>query len=396
MPADIEQIIADLEKYKQDKDVVLTVQIAPAVRVAVGEYFGLPAGTNVITKLIPALRALGFKYIFDTNFGADLTIVEEAAELVERLKNNDRLPMFTTCCPTWYQFVERLYPELIPYLSTVKSPQAMLASVVKSYFAEKSGIDYHKIKHYVIAPCVVKKQEAQKKDLWIYENENIPNIDQVITSKELAEILKKKGIDLAENSGTGNGSEKPDKQKNSSFDNPLGESSGAGAIFGTTGGVMEAALRTAYFYITGKELSKYELDAVRNTSAKKENVVKIGDYKIRIATFNSLGEVRNVLEELKETGKSKYDFVEVMACPMGCIGGAGQSTPDKEILMKRRQALFDYDKVHKSRASHANPHIIKLYNDFFGGVHSAKAKKLLHTKYIDRRGDPAEDFVCHI
>jgi iron-only hydrogenase group A len=386
MQPKLEEIITNIQNDSQKAttgEVIMTVQIAPAVRVAIGEYLGLPAGTNMVGKIIGVLRELGFKHVFDTNFGADLTIVEEAAELVNRLKKGGPFPMFTTCCPTWYQYVERMYPEFIPNLSTVKSPQAMLASIVKTYFAEKSGLDYHKIKHYVIAPCLMKKHEALKKDLWVHENEDIPNIDQVITTQELAEIIKSKGIDI-------------NTVKESEFDNPLGTSSGAGAIFGTTGGVTEAVFRTAYFYLEGKDLENYDLVEVRNTSLRREGTANLNGHEINIAVVNSLAEMKKILDDFQKTGKCKYEFVEVMACPMGCIGGGGQAVQDHLILEKRREALFTYDKEHEARAAHQNRYIQALYKDYLGDVHGQKAHEILHTRYQDRSNDPAEEFVCKL
>jgi len=372
----IEEVI-NLLKNKNDK--ILTAQIAPAVRVAIGEYMGYEAGTNVIKSLIGALKSIGFDYVFDTNFGADITVMEEAAELVKRIKNNEKLPMFTTCCPTWYTYVERLYPELIPHLSTVKSPQAILGSIVKTYFAEKMQIPLDKLVHVVFAPCEMKKEEAVKKDLWV--NPEIPNIDYVLTTKEAAEMFKRLAVDLK-------------KVPQSDFDNPLGHSSGAGAIFGTTGGVMEAVVRTAYFLLTGKNLKKYEIAGIRNTEFKREGCLTIAGNKLNILTVNSLAEINPVLNELKQKGKSKYHFIEVMNCPMGCIGGTGQFTTDKEILAKRRQALFEYDKGHFYRAAHQNEYVKQIYKEFLGRLGSKKARALLHTKYVDKSAEDAENFTC--
>jgi len=362
MPDIIEEVS---EKIKNKNGKIFVLQIAPAVRVAIGEYFGFPPGTNVIGKLITACRNLGFDYIFDTNVGADFTIIEEANELTNRLKNKGTLPMFTTCCSSWYSFVEKNYPDLIQHLSTVKSPQAILASIVKTYFAEKNNIDNENIVHVVISPCVAKKQEARKEELWVMKEEGIPNIDYVLTTKEAVELFKKKNIGLQN---------LPD----SSFDNPLGESTGAGAIFGTTGGVMEAAIRTANFFLTGKELENYELEGVRNIGARKEGKIKIGEYELNIAVINGLKEAKIMLDELRAKGSSPYHFIEVMACPMGCIGGPGQAASDQNVLLARREALFAYDKTHKVRASHQNPFIKEIYDNYLGEVGGEKARKILH------------------
>lgn len=374
------KIVEDLINILKNKgDSILTVQIAPAVRVAIGEYLSYVPGENVIGNLIGVLKKIGFDYVFDTNFGADITVMEEAAELVERLKTGKKLPMFTTCCPTWYTYVERLYPELIPHLSTVKSPQAVLGSIVKRYFASKNNIPKEKIIHVVIAPCSMKKEEAKKQELWV--NLAIPNIDYVLTTKEAAELINELKIDFKN-------SEKAD------FDNPLGLSSGAGAIFGTTGGVMEAVVRTAYFLITGKDLKKFEITGIRNTEFKREGKLNIAGFKINILTVNSLHEINPVLDELKSTAKSKYQFIEVMNCPMGCVGGTGQWTEDKEILMKRRLALFSYDKEHKCRAAHQNEYVKQIYKEYFERLGSKKARAILHTIYVDRTGEDSANFTC--
>jgi len=371
--------ITELLKNKAGKTIV--VQIAPAVRVSIGEYLGYEPGSNVIGQLIGSLKQLGVDYVFDTNLGADLTVMEEANELVHRLKTNTLLPMFTTCCPSWYMFAERLYPGLIPHLSTVKSPQAILASVVKTYFAQKINVQPSDIVHIVIAPCQMKKEEAKRIELWV--NPGIPNIDYVLTTTECVELFKTNSLDF----------------KNApiaDFDNPLGLASGAGAIFGTTGGVMEATLRTAYYLITGTDLENFELVDIRNTGLRREGVIDLPGYKINVATVNSLAEMKPILEELATTGKSKYQFVEVMNCPGGCIGGPGQWTQEPDILAKRREALFLYDKQHKSRAAHLNEGVKNLYGEFFGPIGSEKAHQIMHTNYIDRTKEDSENFTCKI
>lgn len=370
-----------IEILKNKGERKLSIQIAPAVRVSIGEYLGYEPGINLVGELIAGLRQIGFDYVFDTNFGADLTIIEEATELVDRLKNNRLLPMFTTCCPSWYMFAERLYPELIPYLSTVKSPQAILASLVKTYFLEKNGLERGKLLHMVLAPCQMKKEEAKNKDLWVFPDE--PNIDLVITTTEMAELFKSWPVDFK-------------SLPKSDFDNPLGLASGAGAIFGTTGGVMEAAIRTAYYLMTGKDLENYELLEVRNSGLKKEATIDLAGYPLRICTVNSLAEMKPILEEIKTTGKSSYQFIEVMNCPMGCIGGTGQWCTNKEVLMKRREAIFNYDREHKVRASYQNEYIKKLYTEYLEAPNSEKARQLMHIKYRDRSGEPGENFVCSI
>lgn len=374
-------VIEIQELLKNKGNMIYTVQIAPAVRVSIGEYLGFKPGTNLIGELIASLRQLGFDYVFDTNFGADLTVIEEAYELVDRIKKHKLLPMFTTCCPSWYMFVEKLYPELIPYLSTVKSPQAILASIVKTYFRDSIKVERKDFKHFVIAPCSMKKEEAKKENLWVLKDE--PNIDLVLTTKEYVELLNINNIDLK-------------NINKSDFDNPLGLSSGAGAIFGTTGGVMEAALRTAYYFYTGKDMDNFELLDVRNTGLKMEGVIDFNDIKLNVCTINSLEEAKPILEEIKIKGTSKYQFVEVMNCPLGCIGGVGQWTNDRKVLMQRRRALFEYDKEHKYRAAHLNEYVKRLYDKYIGSVGSVKAKELMHTHYIDKSNIDSDEFKCRI
>lgn len=369
---DTEKIIAEL-KDKQDN--IYTVQISPAIRVSIGEYFGMPAGTNAVKNLISALRKIGFDYVFDTNLGADLTVIEEGLELAKRLKEGKPLPMFTTCCPVWYSFVERLYPSLIPHLSTVKSPQAILGSLIKTFFSATRYIDKQKIKQIVIAPCVVKKEEAKDTDYWVHIDENIPNIDLVLTTKEIVDVFKAFNIDFSDTT-------------NGEFDNPFGEASGGGAIFGTTGGVMESVLRTANFIITGSELEDYELIDVRNTGKYQIGEFKIGERTIKVAAFNDMKEIKPFLDKLIETGKSEFDFIEVMNCPGGCIGGIGQMTTDYQVLEKRREALFNYDKEHKYRAAHLNPNVQEIYKTYFGEWGSEKAKEILHARRQDKSARP--------
>ena len=278
-------------------------------------------------------------------------------------------------------YVERLYPELIPYLSTVKSPQAILASVTKTYFREKVGIAKGDLLHYAIAPCQMKKEEAKKQALWIYNDE--PNIDAVLTTTEMADLIKEWPLDIHTLS-------------KGEFDNPLGIASGAGAIFGTSGGVMEAAMRTAYFLLTGSDMENYELIDVRNTGLKREGHFNLAGHELNICTVNSLVEIKPILEEIKTTGKSKYQFIEVMNCPGGCIGGTGQWCTNPEILKKRREALFQYDREHKYRTSYGNEYIQNIYKDYFGAPNNAKAKEVMHLHYQDRSQEPGENFTCKI
>ena len=357
----------------RDKETYTVVQVAPAVRVALGEEFGLPVGTNVKGKMVTALRKLGFDKVFDTNTGADFTIVEEANEFVERLTDGGTLPMITSCSPGWVRFIEMNYPELLDNLSTCKSPHQMFGAVLKSYYAEKEKIDAKKMYVVSVMPCVAKKFERSREEM---ENEGLKNVDAVITTRELARMIKQANIDFV-------------NLEETEFDDPMGEATGAGAIFGTTGGVMEAALRTAYEVITGKELKQIEFDDVRGEKGIKKATVKIADKEIQVAVAHGLGNARKVLEEIK-SGEANYQFVEIMACPGGCIMGGGQPIVsskkrlDLDVRKLRANALYTIDKESKIRKSHENPILIKIYKDYIGDIGGEKAHELLHTHYKPR------------
>ncbi len=357
--------IEDVKKVLKDKTKHVVVQTAPAVRASIGEEFEMEPGSLVTKKMVTALRKLGFDMVFDTDFGADLTIIEEANELVERIKKKDILPMITSCSPGWINFIEKFYPELLKHLSSCKSPHQMFGAIVKTYYAEKQSIDPKNIVVVSIMPCTAKKYEANRKELK-------GDVDYVLTTRETSRLMKQQGIDLS----------KCDEEE---FDQPLGMSSGGAAIFGTTGGVMEAALRTAYYVITGKEYDKIDFNEVRNSTGIKEATIKIDGLKLNVAVVNGLRNARYVLEELKQ-GKSKYHFIEIMACPGGCIGGGGQPRPTtNEIIKKRRQAIYKQDKIMKIRRSHKNPAIIQLYDEFLGKPLGKMSKELLHTSYRDKK-----------
>jgi iron-only hydrogenase group A len=312
---------------------------------------------------------LGFKKVFDTNFAADLTIMEEAAELINRIKNNDPLPMFTSCCPGWVKFAESNYPEILPHISSCKSPHEMEGAVLKTYYAKKMGINPKDIFVVSVMPCTVKKYESNRAEL---SEDSHPDVDAVITTRELVRFFKMVGIDF-------------EGLPQDSFDNPLGESTGAAAIFGTSGGVMEAALRTAYFKMTGKDLEKIEFESLRGSEGLKEAVVNINGTEINIAVVNGIGNVRQVIDEIKEN-RSKYHFIEVMACPGGCINGGGQpihQIPEK--LIKRMKALYQIDLEMKSRRSYENESIKALYKEYFIEPNSHKAHDILHTDYVNRK-----------
>ncbi|KAB2909537.1 MAG: 2Fe-2S iron-sulfur cluster binding domain-containing protein [Ignavibacteriaceae bacterium] len=352
----------------ENKNKYVIAQIAPAVRATLGEEFHMPPGTDVTGKLVSGLRRLGFKRVFDTNFGADLTILEEANELIGRVQNDQPLPMFTSCCPGWIRFAERNYPDILPHLSSCKSPHEMEGAILKSYFAKKMGINPKDIFVVSIMPCTVKKYESERPELAI---DSLHDVDSVLTTRELVRFFNMAGIDFAD---------LPDEE----FDNPLGESTGAAAIFGTSGGVMEAAIRTAYYNITGENLENIEVDQIRGPEGVKSATVKIGDLDVNIAVVNGIGNVRPIIEEVL-AGKSKYHFIEVMACPGGCVNGGGQPIHQNlENVMKRVKALYEIDKKSVSRRSHENESVQKLYKEFLKEPGSHVAHELLHTTYSHR------------
>ncbi|RLD17571.1 MAG: ferredoxin [Caldiserica bacterium] len=349
-------------------DKYVVVSTAPAIRASIGELFGLPAGTFVRGKVATALKMLGFKKIFDTNFTADLTIVEEGSELIRRIKNNGTLPMTTSCCPGWIKYLEEYYPELIPNVSTCKSPQQMMGAVVKTYYAEKAGIPKEKIFHVSVMPCTAKKYEADRPEI---NASGVKDVDVVLTTRELGRMIKQAGIDFA-------------NLQDSDYDLPLGEYSGAATIFGATGGVMEAALRSAYDMVTGKTLTQLEFKPLRGLEGVKYAEVDIDGLEVRVAVAHSLGKAKELLDKIK-AGEEKVHFIEVMACPGGCIGGGGQPIPtNDEIRLKRISALYKDDEERKIRKSHENPSIQHLYEEYLGEAGSEKAHHLLHTHYIER------------
>lgn len=342
------------------------VQTAPAVRVALGEMFGMEPGTVVTGKMVTALRKLGFDMVFDTNFAADLTIVEEANEFVERMKGNGKLPILTSCCPGWVNFMEQQFSDMIDIPSTCKSPHEMFGAIAKSYLCEKMNIKPEDMIVVSVMPCIAKKFEAARPEL---EHKGASDVDMVITTRELASMIKEAGIHFTE---------LPDDD----FDDPLGESTGAGAIFGATGGVIEATVRTAYETLTGKELEKLEFTDLRGLTGIKETTVKIGDRDVRIAVANGLGNTRKLLNKVK-SGEEKFDAIEVMACPGGCIGGGGQPFHhgDISILRRRAEGIYSVDQNKKLRKSHENPKIKELYETYLGEVAGPRAHELLHTSY---------------
>lgn len=347
----------------------VVVQVAPAVRVAIGELFDMPAGTISTGKMVSSLRGLGFDAIFDTDFGADLTIMEEASELIDRIQNGGRLPMLTSCCPAWVKFFEHQFPDLLDIPSTCKSPQIMLGAIVKTYYAEKMNMKPEDIFVVSVMPCLAKKAEAARPELTKDENNNV---DVVITTRELGLMLKEAGVDYA-------------GLPESDFDSILGESTGASVIFGTTGGVIEAAVRTAYEWITNETLEKVDFEQLRGFEGIREGHVQVGDLNLRIGIAHGLGNARKLLEEI-QSGNSHFDAIEIMACPGGCIGGGGQPYHhgDMEIIKKRQAAIYQEDRNKVLRKSHDNPYIKKLYDEFLGKPNSHKAHELLHTHYAPK------------
>jgi len=356
-------------KALRDPKKTVIVQTAPAVRVALGEELGYPVGTNVTGKMVTALRRLGFDKVVDTDFTADLTIIEEATELIHRIQNNGVLPMMTSCCPAWIKFLEHKFPHLLPHLSTCKSPHEMLGAVIKAFYAEKLNVKLDDLIVVSVMPCLAKKYENNRPEL---SDGKYPDVDIVISTRELGAMIKHSGLQFKS---------LPDAD----FDRPFGESSGASVIFGTTGGVMEAALRTAYETLTGRTLDHVEFEEVRGFEGIRSGSVMIGDLEVKVAIAHTLRNARKLMEEV-ENGTADYHFIEVMACPGGCIGGGGQPYHHGEMdtLRKRAAALYSADEAKVIRRSHENPDITRLYQDFLGEPNGHLAHELLHTHYVKR------------
>ena len=356
-----------------DPDITTVVQFAPAVRVGLGEEFGLPPGVNVEGQIIAALRQLGADIILDTNWAADLVIMEEGTELLHQLAERKR-PTFTSCCPAWINFAERHYPNILPLLSSTKSPQQCLGSLAKTYLPQRMGIDPARIRVISIMPCTAKKDEATRRQL---NGNGIPEIDVVLTVREFTRLLQRENIDLK-------------TLEPSTFDNPyMSEYTGAGAIFGTTGGVMEAALRTIYYVVNGTELESVSLEQLRGFEGVRAATVNVGGDigEVKIAMCHGLKPTRQIVEAVIN-GSADFDFIEIMACPGGCVDGGGTLRSRKAYLphaMKRRETLFGIDKKHAVRQSHRNEQVQALYRDYLGKPNSDKARDLLHTYYTDRK-----------
>lgn len=363
----------EVKKELKAKKKFSMVQCAPAVRVAVGEEFGLPLGSLTAGKMAAALRRLGFDRVYDTNFAADLTIMEEGSELIDRVTGGGVLPMFTSCCPAWVKFLEQAYPELIPHLSSCKSPQQMGGAVFKSYGAKVDNVAPENIYSVSIMPCTCKKFECARPEM---KNNDLPNVDVVLTTRELAQLIKDAGIDFAA---------LPEEE----FDKPLGMYTGAGTIFGVTGGVMEAALRTGYELITKETIPNVDIEAVRGKEGVREAVIKVGDLDLKVCIVSGLRNVIPVLQKVKE-GKADYHFIEVMTCPVGCVSGGGQpklllNNMKEQAYADRTKATYEHDQALQFRKSHENPCIDQIYKEFLGEPLGHESHELLHTEYTARR-----------
>ena len=359
----------------KDPEAYVVVQTAPAVRAALGEEFGMDIGTNATGKMVTALKRLGFDKVFDTNTGADFTIMEEANEFIERFSNkNAVLPMITSCSPGWVKYIEMNYPELLPHLSTCKSPHQMFGALIKTYFAEKEKIDPSKIYVVSVMPCIAKKFERTREEM---ENNGLSDVDNVLTTRELARMIKQANIEFT-------------KLEDTEFDSPMGEATGAAVIFGTTGGVMEAALRTAQDTLTGKDLDKIDFEKVRGGEGIKKASVNIADNEIKVVAASGLANAQKILEEIK-SGKADYQFVEIMACPGGCVMGGGQpiknskTRAEVDVRSLRANCLYSIDEQSTIRKSHENPVIKKIYKEFLKKPGSEISHKLLHTHYVERK-----------
>ena len=359
--------LADTSKH-------VIVQTAPSIRATLGEEFDMPIGTNVEGKMVSALRRLGFAKVFDTDFAADLTIIEEANELIDRVQNGGVLPLITSCSPGWVKFCEHYFPDMIPNLSSCKSPQQMFGAIAKSYYAKQVGIDPADIVMVSVMPCVAKKFEKGRDD---QGREGLADVDIAITTRELARMINKAGLLFTQ---------LPDED----FDDPLGTATGAGHIFGATGGVMEAALRTAVETLTGKELEKLDFVQVRGTDGIKEATYNVAGMDINVAVASGLANARELMEAVK-SGEKNYHFIEIMACPGGCVNGGGQPIQPasvrsfNDLKTMRAKALYDQDNAGKYRKSHENPAIKKLYADYLEKPGSHLAHELLHTTYVARK-----------
>jgi NADH-quinone oxidoreductase subunit G/NADP-reducing hydrogenase subunit HndD len=354
--------------FAEPKKTVIA-QVAPAVRITLAEALGEPPGSISTGRLVTAMKRVGFHKVFDTDFTADLTIMEEGTELIGRINNGGVLPMITSCCPAWIKFCETFYPEFIPNLSTCKSPQQMFGALIKNYYAEKTGLQPEDILSVSVMPCTAKKYEESRPEMG---RNGIRDIDAVITAQELARMIRSAGIRF-------------ETLPDTPFDDPFGLGTGAGEIFGSTGGVMEAALRTVYEVMTGKPLPSLDIQAVRGLDGVKEAAVDLGGVQVRVAVANGLGNARKLMNLLKE-GKADYHFIEIMACPGGCIGGGGNPFKENAIMKPRLDAVYRLDKALPIRKSHENPAVKELYKEYLGEPNGHRSHTLLHTTYTNRSG----------
>ena len=360
----VEKVIQVLQEGKKH----VVAQAAPAIRVSLGDFHGLPPGANVTGKVAAALRRMGFRQVFDTDFAADLTIMEEGTELVNRIKKNEKLPLFTSCCPAWIKFAEHYYPELLPNISTCKSPQEMMGATIKSCLAKKMGIDPRDIFVVSVMPCTAKKYEALRPEL---SRDGVIDVDAVLTTRQFNRMIQIFGVDFG-------------SLAEEEFDKPFGASTGSGDIFAASGGVMESALRSAYYLLTGKDLEKLDFEQVRGMAGVKEASVDVGGKTIRVAIANQLSNARQIAERVK-AGDSPWDFIEVMACPGGCAGGGGQMFGyDPQRVEERIRAIYSLEKSRVVRLSYKNPAVAAVYKEFFEKPGSHLAHSLLHTEYEPR------------
>ena len=361
----VEKVMMTMQEGKK----YIVAQVAPAIRVSLGDFYGLPAGTNVTGKVAAALRRMGFRQVFDTDFAADLTIMEEGTELVNKITKGEKLPMFTSCCPAWVKYAEHYYPELLPRISTCKSPQEMMGATIKSYLAQKQNIDPKDIFVVSVMPCTAKKFEAGRPEL--SSERGVADVDAVLTTRQFNRMMQIFGIEFASLS-------------DEEYDRPFGAPTGSGDIFAASGGVMESALRTAYHLLTGEDLAKVEFEDVRGMAGVKEANVTVGDRTLKIAIANRLSNARVIAERVK-AGDAPWDFIEIMACPGGCAGGGGQMFGyDPQRIEKRISSIYSLDKRRTIRLSYKNPAITEVYREFFGKPGSHKAHELLHTGYAPR------------
>jgi NADH-quinone oxidoreductase subunit G/NADP-reducing hydrogenase subunit HndD len=369
----VEKVMMTMQEGKK----YIVAQVAPAIRVSLGDFYGLPPGANVTGKVAAALRRMGFRQVFDTDFAADLTIMEEGTELVNKITKGEKLPMFTSCCPAWVKYAEHYYPELLPRISTCKSPQEMMGATIKSYLAQRQNIDPKDIFVVSIMPCTAKKFEASRPEL--SSEQGVADVDAVLTTRQFNRMMQIYGIEFA-------------SLVDEEYDRPFGAPTGSGDIFAASGGVMESALRTAYHLLTGKDLATLEFEDVRGMEGVKEAKVTVGDRTLRVAIVNRLSNARVIAEKVREyasnavkAGDAPWDFIEVMACPGGCAGGGGQMFGyDPQRIAERIKSIYALDKARTVRMSYKNPAITAVYKEFFEEPGSHKAHELLHTGYAPR------------